>query len=207
MPKLSFLRPRAPRHSTIVAYIALILAMGSPAIAAALVGHANLANNAVWSNNVKDNSLTGADINESKLLVSRISNKIVGGQTVSAPQSPSSAPYPLNGGTYSQPKGSSELFVGNVKIGWTAGCVLNSGYRSVNVEFFVDGKSVGTAYASDSHSNSSIHSYQFLTIGGGFATASTATRHVTAQVSSSCDASSTSTPNVLGVVLDVIRFR
>ena len=228
--RLSPLRPRMPRHGTIVAYLALVLAMSSPAVAAVVVKHANLANDAVWSNNVKndtltsadvkngaltgidikDNSLTGADIVEGSLLVSRVAVKVRGNQTVQAPQSPSTSPYPLSGGTYSQPAGSSELYAGNIKVSWPAGCLLNGGaggYRNTNVEIFVDGKSVGSAYASETTGGAFIRSYPFLTVGGGFATATTATRHVTAQASSSCDPTSTAAPNVIGVAVDVIRFR
>jgi hypothetical protein len=238
MLHLRSLRPRAPRHSTIVAYIALILAMGSPAVAAALVGHAQLANNAVWSNNVKDgtligadvkdgtltgadvkngtltgadikpNSITGAQINEASLAVARVALHISGNQTVQAPQSPASAPYPLTGGTYVQPAHSSELYAGNLNVSWPAGCTVDAGsYRSIQATIFVDGKSVGSAYGSDNVGGDMIKSYQLLTIGGGFAVPTTVTRHVTAQVSATCGTSATSQPNVIGLTLDDLQFR
>jgi hypothetical protein len=66
------LRPRPPSHATVVAYLALAVALGGTSyaatkLAANSVGTKQIKANAVKGPKVKNNSLTGADINESKL--------------------------------------------------------------------------------------------------------------------------------------------
>jgi len=68
---------RRPRHATIVAYLALFVALGGSSYAALRVGSAQIVNNSVRTkdlrNNdvrgkdVRNNTLTGADINEARL--------------------------------------------------------------------------------------------------------------------------------------------
>jgi hypothetical protein len=67
--KLRELARRLPSHGTVVAYIALFIALGGvSAYAAATIGSSDIKRNAVKSKHVKDNSLTGTDVNESQLL-------------------------------------------------------------------------------------------------------------------------------------------
>ena len=99
LSRFRILKPRVPRHSTVVAYLALALATAVPASAALQVRSADIVNgqvkrvdigsNAVIGSKVANNSLTGADVKEASLAVTRMSNHIHGGLTVSAPQSAS----------------------------------------------------------------------------------------------------------------------
>ncbi len=207
-----------PRHATIVAYIALMLASAVPASAAlnvrsadivdGQVKQADIGNNAVNASKVAANSLTGADIDESTLLATRVSNKLRGNLVVSAPQGPASSPYPLTGDDYNQPAGSSELYLGSLRVAFPPGCDPEAGFRSATVEIFVNGSSVGIGTVTDQGTGSATATSVFLTLGGGFATDDAANRSVAAQVSSSCDqATSTDVPDVTSLRLDVARFR
>jgi hypothetical protein len=212
---------RRPRHATVVAYIALAMALAAPAAAATLhvrsadivngqVKRVDIGDNAVTGGKVDNNSLTGKDVKEGSLVVTRISNHIRGNLTVSAPQTGSN-PYPLNHSRYRQPAGSSELYFGTMKVSFPAGCdpqATTGGSRSASVEVFVNGKSAGSGFLSDQGTNAATRSGPILVVGGGFATATTTTRNVTAQVSGFCEpTTSSSQPNVISVKLDVARFR
>ncbi len=218
--RFRFLKPRVPRHGTVIAYVALALATAVPASAALQIRSADIVNgqvkrvdlgdNAVIGSKVANDSLSGADIDEASLLVTRMSNHIKGGLTVSAPQSPASNPYPLSNAGYNQPAETSELYFGTFKVTFPSTCDPSSGggSRSASVEIFVNGKSVGSGYISDQGTDSVTKSGPLLTVGGGFVTAKPAHRTVTAQVQSSCDQSTSSgTPNVVSVKVDVARFR
>ncbi|MEP6665670.1 MAG: hypothetical protein ABJA81_04390 [Nocardioidaceae bacterium] len=212
-------RLRAPRHGTIVAYLALALAAAVPASAAlsvtsadivdGQVKRADVGSKAVASDEVVNNSLTGHDIDESKLLLTRISDRIQGGLTVSAPRTPASSPYPLAHNKYTQPRGSSELYLGTFKVTFPSGCDPQpAGTRTAQVEIFVNGKSVGTGFSSDQGTNAKTITAPLLTVGGGFIVGNNAKRSVTAQVQSDCDpATSTASPNVTSVKIDIGRFR
>jgi hypothetical protein len=211
-------RLRAPSHGTVVAYLALTLAAAVPASAALSVTSADIVNgqvkradigaDAVNGAKVAGNSLTGGDVKESSLVVTRISDKIRGNLTVQAPQSPSTNPYPLNNNRYRQPAQSTELYLGTFKVAFPSDCDPQGGSRSARVEIFVDGKLVGSGFVSDQGTNAATRTGPLLTVGGGFVTAQAAQRNVTAQVSSTCDpATSTGHPNVVSVKIDVARFR
>jgi hypothetical protein len=84
---LARFRPRRPSHGTVVAYLALFVALGGTTYAAATIGSNSIKNNAVLSRHIKDgevknpdlgansvgggkvidNSLTGADIDQASL--------------------------------------------------------------------------------------------------------------------------------------------
>jgi hypothetical protein len=218
--KPGWLRRHLPRHATIVAYLALTIALIMPASAAVhiMIRSGNIVNgqvkrvdlgrSAVNSAKVGNNTLTGSDIRENSLRVTRISNHIRGAQTVGAPESPLNAPYPLAHNRYRQPAGSSELYFGRFKVNFTPGCLTPSGgNRTATVAVFVNGKNMGSGFGSDGGTGSVTKSFPILVVGGGFAIPTAQNRHVTAQVSSHCDTGSSDVPNIIGVSLDVARFR
>ena len=58
---------KRPSHATIVAYVALFTALGGSAYAAATIGSANIKDNSIRSRDVRNQTLTGRDINERAL--------------------------------------------------------------------------------------------------------------------------------------------
>lgn len=58
---------KRPTHATVVAYLALFVAVGGTSYAAATVGSADIRNNSIRGKDVHTDTLTGREIKESKL--------------------------------------------------------------------------------------------------------------------------------------------
>lgn len=58
---------RAPRHTTVVAYAALFIALGGTSVAALSIGSGDIRDNSVRSRDIRNGTLTGKDIKESRL--------------------------------------------------------------------------------------------------------------------------------------------
>jgi hypothetical protein len=91
---ISRLRPRL-NHATVVAYLALFVALGGSAYSAALINGKNiknksiagkkLKNRTITAGKIKKNALTGAELNESKLgTVPRAANAVMAANAASA---------------------------------------------------------------------------------------------------------------------------
>ncbi len=59
---------KRPTHPTIVAYLALFVALGGSAYAAATIGSAEIKNNSIRGKDVHRDTLTGREVKESKLV-------------------------------------------------------------------------------------------------------------------------------------------
>jgi hypothetical protein len=64
---LAKLRPRRPSHATVVAYLALFVALGASSYAAVTVTGRNVKNSSLTGKDIKNGSLTGADVRNNKL--------------------------------------------------------------------------------------------------------------------------------------------
>jgi len=63
---LSKLRSYRPRHATVVAYLALFVALGGSSYAAITVTGKNVKNSSLTGKDIKNNSLTGSDVKSIK---------------------------------------------------------------------------------------------------------------------------------------------
>lgn len=99
---LAKLRSYRPSHTTLVAYLALFVALGGSSYAAVRIGSRQIVNNSVRSADVRNGTLTGRDIKRKSVPVNRLSN------LPSAPvEVPKGAVFFFNGG--SCPGGFAEL--------------------------------------------------------------------------------------------------
>jgi hypothetical protein len=80
LPEDHMLFRARPNHATVVAYLALFVALGGTAYAAATIGSAEVINNSLLSEDVKDATLTGGDLREGTIGSGRIADgSIIGG--------------------------------------------------------------------------------------------------------------------------------
>src|SRR2546423_6478788 len=59
---LARFRPRRPSHGTVVAYVALFVALGGTTYAAATIGSGDIKKNAVLSRHIKDGEVRSGDL-------------------------------------------------------------------------------------------------------------------------------------------------
>ena len=76
------LRPSRPRHATVVAYLALFVALGGTSYAALTITGKNVKNSSLSGRDVKNSSLTAADVKNGSLLA----RDFRAGQLPSGPQ-------------------------------------------------------------------------------------------------------------------------
>src|SRR5437870_3600368 len=114
---LSFVR----RHH--VTLLALFVVLGGTAYAAAKIGSGDIKAGAVRSKHVKNDALTGVDVNEAKLNVSRVVLRLRGTSHMTAPQAPGHVDYPVHPTSYTQGANETDNFiVGQIKVLFPAGC-------------------------------------------------------------------------------------
>jgi hypothetical protein len=73
---------RRPRHATVVAYLALFVALGGSSYAAVKVGSKQIVNNSIASKDIRNNSVTSTDVRNRSLRVTDFkSGQLPRGQT------------------------------------------------------------------------------------------------------------------------------
>ncbi len=135
---------RRPDHASVVAYLALFLALtGGVAYAAGKIGShqikknaittAKIKKNAVNGSKVKNQSLTGSDINVSTLNVSRVVTKLRGSSTLAL--TGTLQIYPLDSTTYQQAANENNSYISAVDVTFAATC---TGTRQAIAYLLVD---------------------------------------------------------------------
>jgi hypothetical protein len=93
---LAKLRSYRPSHSTVVAYIALFIALGgtSYGLASGSIGSREIKNNSVRSKDIRNNTIRGKDIRTGTILSSDVGDGSLLAQDFAAGQLPAGAPGP-----------------------------------------------------------------------------------------------------------------
>lgn len=150
---------RRPGHGTVVAYLALFIALGGSAYAASHLGSktvgtkqlkggavtaaklkknavtkAKIKNGAVNGSKIADGSVTGTEINAPTMPFSQIVHEARGNSTVTLPTNKKTA-YPLNNATYTQDPGRDDFYAGELDVTIPASC---TGSRIVYGQLTVD---------------------------------------------------------------------
>ena len=140
---------RRPGHGTVVAYLALFIALGGSAYAASHLGSktvgtkqlkgsavtaaklkknavtkAKIKNGAVDGSKIADGSVTGTEINAPTMPFSQIVHEARGNSTVTLPTGTKTA-YPLNNATYTQDPGRDDFYAGELDVTIPASCTGN----------------------------------------------------------------------------------
>ena len=140
---------RRPGHGTVVAYLALFIALGGSAYAASHLGSktvgtkqlkggavtaaklkknavtkAKIKNGAVDGSKIADGSVTGTEINAPTMPFSQIVHEARGNSTVTLPTNKKTA-YPLNNATYTQDPGRDDFYAGELDVTIPASCTGN----------------------------------------------------------------------------------
>jgi hypothetical protein len=140
---------RRPSHTTVVAYLALFVALGGSAYAASHLGKktvgtkqlkggavtaAKLSKNAVTKAKIKakavdgskiaDGSVTGTDINAASMPFSQIVHEARGSSAVQLPTGTKTA-YPMSNASYTQEAGRDDFYVGELDITIPPSCAGN----------------------------------------------------------------------------------
>jgi hypothetical protein len=131
---------KRPRHATVVAYLALFAALAGGAYAAATINSGDVVNNSLKTidlknnrgvkgidvrnsslrgNDIADDTVSGADVNESSLLVGRIVAKL-GGATATPIGAAAQSAIP--NGNYTQAADSLDQSFGDAKVTFSAAC-------------------------------------------------------------------------------------
>lgn len=141
-----------------LALLALFVALGGTAYAGATFDSADVQNNSLKSEDLKNNkgvkgadvatnTLKAGDVDERSLVVSRIVARVRSNADVSAPQTPATAPYPLtSGASYRQFKGQLEEAQGYAEVFFPAGCMPvggpTFGTRAVTIQIYRNGEAI-----------------------------------------------------------------
>ena len=150
---------RRPGHGTVVAYLALFIALGGSAYAASHLGSktvgtkqlkggavtaaklkknavtlAKIKNGAVDGSKIADGSVTGTEINAPTMPFSQIVHEARGNSTVTLLSNKKTA-YPLNNVTYTQDPGRDDFYAGELDVTIPASC---TGTRGVYGQITVD---------------------------------------------------------------------
>ncbi len=177
-------------YANVLATLALFLALGGGAVYAA---------GQITGADVKDDSLTGKDIKESTLKVSRVVARPSGTSDVTTSSTP--APYPLSNNKWTQRAGEVDTIVGEIKAVNQTGCDIGS----AGVTLRVGDQIVGTGNAIASSSS------QSGTVSGFIAApSSNASRTLTGEVTGACISpfgGSAPPPTVTEITLTVVGNR
>ena len=224
-------RPRRhPSHATVVAYVALLVAvLGIPATAVAagaLVHTRNIADGAVTAPKIRDgavtnpkirngavtgakvatNSLGGGQINERRLRVTRIARRMRSTHAVAAPPSGLIADIPLVNNTYTQRARTTDVYQGMMRVRFPAGCTAEDHSRQVYLTIFNNGVNIGEAVVEDAGSGTVTAQQGFTLTPVGAFTTEEQQRNLTAEAYSYCDEPTQSFPVVQSVRIEVVRF-
>ena len=140
-----------PRHGTVVAYLALFLALAGGAVAAATIGSGDVVNNSLKSADLKNAAgVKGADVKQSSLRGPDVRNGNVGGPQVAADSLtgadvnepslvvsqvvnrlggplgtplPTPAPVPIPGGTYTQAANETNQLLAGGQVTFSPACI------------------------------------------------------------------------------------
>jgi hypothetical protein len=156
--------PSRPSHGTIIAYLALFIALGGTAMASVIITsnsqvaqntisghkppsgkHSNLIAGSVNGQDVADNSLGGTDVNESSLLVSRMIAQPTGG-TLSAGglTTAGQTSYPISNATFTQLSNEIVEFVSQIKTTLATPSGSVNTICQVQVNLSLDGQPLGS---------------------------------------------------------------
>jgi hypothetical protein len=201
------LRPRRPNHATVVAYLALFVALGGTTYAAATIGPSNIKNDAVRSRHIKDGAVKNPDLGLNSVGTAKIRPGAVTPGKLSADPDPTPVVGPtLNCGTDTSSSG-------RFCTGWAA-------YPSAEYEapgYYRDGRGVvhfvGLAASSPEGCSDTLQGYIFrLPLGDR-----PAARHVFAtngngghariDVHSTGEVACVNGNSTLGLSLDGVSFR
>ena len=172
------IKQRRPGHATVVAYLALFIALGGSAYAASHLGKktvgtrqlkggavtaAKLKKNAVTKAKIKDGavdgskiadgSVTGTEIDAASMPFSQIVHEARGSSTVPLPTGTRTA-YPLDNATYTQEAGRDDSFVGSLDVTIPASC---TGNRTVYGNLVVDSADPTKALSQESVAAGEFH--------------------------------------------------
>ena len=172
------IKPRRPGHATVVAYLALFVALGGSAYAAAHLGGrtvgtkqlkagavtaAKLKKNAVTKAKIKtgavdgskiaDGSVTGTEIDAASMPFSQIVHKARGSSTVPLPTGTKTV-YPIDNAAYTQEAGRDDSYVGELDVTIPASC---TGNRTVYGNLLVDSADPTKAFSQETVAAGEFH--------------------------------------------------
>lgn len=220
-----------------LALLALFVALGGTAYAGATFDSGDVQNNSLKSVDLKNgkgvkgvdvakNTIKAGDVDEPSLAVSQIVARVRSNADVSAPQTPTTAPYPLqSGASYKQLKGQLEDVQGYAEVFFPAGCSPGDptfGMRSASILIYRNGEGVpfATAFANEfgPGGGGDVTRYASFSLSLGaaavpgstpppFEATRTGRRTLRATVEGNCGGPSTARPVVRSLQMDVIAHR
>lgn len=162
-----------------------------------------IADGGVAGIDIKNNTLTGDDINESTLADSSIVARARGTSVVSVPSSGGAA-YPLTNAAWVQPANAVDQLVARFTAVATPACI-DAGDARVSAAIFVDGERVGGSEVDPVVTD--LVARDFALDVPVFEPGADTPHTVTANVSGDCPNAPSEAPEVTSVSVDVIEFR